>query len=282
MPEPSTTQTSAGAEKTSAGAEKASARSAIILAVVVLIVAAASVEFGLQTLVWVDAKNWASANPWLLEVPVALPQQTSQSMAPPLNARAEKQSKPALLKAYDYQFTAPWPGHVKMTGAQIVTEFRFDSGQVIVFFDPQAQLDTVREMKGKNPVGYQQLLNVFGDQAANSNYALYKAVYGASPAIASPFMPRQDALRINGALLYKLSFGFDALSGIHSFEFGKNRGFQFGDPSNRRPVALRVFDDRDNQFRFIILPAAGSNAQITQDDIDLAIQSLESIPILER
>jgi hypothetical protein len=275
MPERSTTQTSEGTEK-------ASARSAILLAVVVLIVAAASVEFGLQTLVWVEAKNWASANPWLLEVPLALPPQTSQSMASPLNARTEKPPKPVLLKAYDYQFRAPWPGHVKMTSAQIDTEFRFDSGQVIVFFDPQAQLDTVREMKAKNPVGYQQLLNVFGDQAANSNYALYKAVYGASPAVASPFLPRQDALRINGALLYKLSFGFDVPSGIHSFDFGKNRGFQFGDPANGRPVALRVFDDRDDQFRFIILSAAGSNAQITQADVDLAIQSLEAIPILER
>jgi hypothetical protein len=275
MPEQSTTQTS---ENT----EKAGARSAIILAAVVLIVATASVEFGLQTLVWIEAKNWASANPWLLDVPLALPAQTSQPVASPLKARDTKQPKPVLLKAYDYQFTAPWPGHVKMTGALIYTEFRFDSGQVIVFFDPQAQLDTVREMKAKNPVGYQQLLSVFGDQAANSNYALYKAVYGASPSIASPFMPRQDALRINGALLYKLSFGFDAQSGIHSFDFGKNRGFQFGDPANGRPVAVRVFDDRDNQFRFIIVSADGTNAKITQDDVDLAIQSLEAIPILER
>jgi hypothetical protein len=259
--------------------EKSSARSAILLAAVVLIVATLSVEYGLQTLVWIETKNWASVNPWLLEIPQPLSAPTSPLAG---ESAATKKAKPVLLKPYDYQFTAPWPGHVKTTPALIDVEFRFDSGQVIVFFDPEAQLDTVREMKSKNPVGYQQLLNVFGDQAANSNYALYKAVYGASPAQASPVMPRQGALRVNGALLYKLSFGFDAASGIHSFEFGQNRGFQFGDPANGRPVAVRVFDDRDRQFRLIFTAAAGSNAKITQDDIDLAIDSLQAIPVLER
>ena len=274
MSERSTTQTSANTEKSSA-------RSAIILAAVVLVVAILSVEFGLQTLVWIETKNWASVDPWLLEIPQPLSAPTLTPVGSSLSATT-KEAKPALLKPYDYQFTAPWPGNVKTTRALINVEFRFNSGQVIVFFDPEAQLDTVREMKSKNPVGYQQLLNVFGDQVANSNYALYQAVYRASPAQASPVMARQGAVRVNGALLYKLSFGFDAASGIHSFEFGKNRGFQFGDPANGRPVAVRVFDDRDHQFRLIFIAAAGSNAQITQRDIDLAIESLQAVPILER
>jgi hypothetical protein len=161
-------------------------------------------------------------------------------------------------------------------------QFQFDSGQVIVFFDPESQLDIIRQMKSGETTQYQQFQNVFGDQAPDSNYALYRTVYSASPAQISPLMHSQDAFRTNVLLLWKLSFGFDAQPGIRLFELGKNRGFEFGDATNGRPVALRVFDDRDAQFRLIFTAAGGASGKFTQDDINLAVQSLRAIPILER
>jgi len=89
-------------------------------------------------------------------------------------------------------------------------------------------------------------------------------------------------LRTNVLLLWKLSFGFDAQPGIHSFELGKNRGFEFGDVTTGRPVALRVFDERDAQFRFVFSAMGGASGKFTQDDINVAVQSLQSVPILER
>jgi hypothetical protein len=258
--------------------EASSARSAVILAIAVVIVAVLAVQFGLQTLVWIESRIWASQSPWLKDVPQALPA-PSPSATP---SDAAKTPKPAQIKLYDYEFTAPWPGNTKITRGQISSEVRFDSGHVIVFFDPESQLNTIRDMKTKNVPGYQQLSNVFGDQTPDTDYELYKTAYSASPAQVSPFIRRADALRINGALLYKLGFGYDALPGIHSFELGKNRGFQFGDPEGGRPVALRVFDERDDQLRLIFTVAAGTNAKITQDDIDTAVQSLQVVPLLER
>ena len=90
---------------------------------------------------------------------------------------------------------------------------------------------------------------MLGDQFPDTNYALYKLIYGVSPAQTSPFMQAQDAMRKNVLLLWKLSFGFDLPGGIHSFEFGPNHGFEFGDPSGGHPVAVRSFDDFDKQFR---------------------------------
>ena len=92
----------------------------------------------------------------------------------------------------------------------------------------------------------------------------------------------RDAIRENQLLLWKMSFGLDAPPPLHSIEFGSNRGFQFGDPSSGRPVALRIFDGRDVQFRFIFLAAAGSSTQIAQGDVDSAVQSLQPVPIVER
>lgn len=279
MAEASTTQVTT--EKTESNA----ARTAILLAAGVLVVAAFSVAFGLQTLVWLNAKHWASVNPWLREVPkpLAAPEApASAPSTPATSAASSKQAKPNQVKVYDYEFTAPWPGNVKITPKLLYSEIRFDSGPLVLFFDPEAQLNTVEELKTKNGAEYQQLLSMFGDEPIDNDYLLYKATYEASPDKISPFMNRDDALRLNGVLLYKLSFGSDLPGDIHSFEFGSNRGFQFGDPVYEQPIALRIFDTQGKQLRMIFTVAAGSDALITQDNIDLALQSLQLIPLLER
>jgi len=192
------------------------------------------------------------------------------------------QPKPTRLRAYDYDFTVPWSGKWQARILRAATELRFDSGQVVLFFDPEGQVDTVRVLKSAAPAEYAKYQSVFAREDIDTNYALYRAIYGASPARVSPFMSAVDAQRMNVLLLWKLSFGFDLPGGIYSFEFGKNRGFQFGNPANGRGVAVRVFDDQDRQFRLMFTVVAGSNAQISQDDINMAIQSLRLTPILER
>lgn len=249
--------------------ESNSARDAIILVIVVLIVGAYTIAFGLQTLVWGEAHHLTRYNPWVSDVPIAL-----DSTAP--------QGGSTLLKAYNYEFKVPWAGTPKTNPTLTYTQFRFDSGQVVVFFDPEAQLDAMRTIKNTNPLAYQQFSNVFGGQPFETNYALFQAVYAVSPAATSPFMSSRDAIRLNLLLLWKIAFGYDALPGLHSIEFNGNRGFQFGDPSTGRSAALRIFDGRDNQFRFIFVTTAGSNGKIEQGDINLAVQTLQEVPIKER
>ncbi|MGA9182666.1 MAG: hypothetical protein WB117_17015 [Candidatus Acidiferrales bacterium] len=251
--------------------EKDGALSAIILLVLVILVAGFSVKFGLQTLTWIEAKSWASENPWLATVPLPLPAAPAAQKAPQV-------------KAYDYEFNSPWPGNPKPVGSLTCTQFRYDTGQVIVFFDPESQVDTMLAIKSASPTEYQKFANVFADQPIDTNFQLYQAVYGAAPAQLSPLMDTRSALRVNALLLWKLSFGFDlAADGqLYSFDWGKIRGFQFGDPAKQRPIALRVFDDRDHQFRFILTVAAGTSAKITQDDVDAIIQSIQPVPFIDR
>ncbi|HVB58788.1 MAG TPA: hypothetical protein VNE63_20480 [Candidatus Acidoferrales bacterium] len=263
--------------------EKSGARPAIVLAAVALVVAIFLVEFGLQTLVGISSKRWAAVDPWLGEVPQAFPSTQPGDLASQV-ANGSPRKKTALdkIKAYDYEFTAPWPGKSKPTAGSIYTGFQFDSGQVIVFYNPEAQLDTVGEMKTGKTTEEQQFENVFGDQTPDTNYQLYQMVYGVSPVQVSPLMQRPDAMKMNVLLLWKLSFGFDMQPGVHSLTLGKNRGFEFGDPTSGRPVALRIFDERDQQFRFIFTALGGASGKFTQDDINVAVQSLQSVPILER
>ena len=253
------------------GEEKSSSRSAIILLVVVLLVAGYSVTYGLQTLAWAEAKSWGHANTWLLDVPQALP----APAAPP-------ETKGTLVKTRLYEFTAPWMDEPKTEPSLAYTQYRFKSGQVIVFFDPESQLDTLTALKNSNPAQYQKFANVFAGHTLDTNYALYQAVYSASPAQMSPFLPLSDALRMNVLVLWKLSFGFDARPPLHSFDWGSARGFEFGDPATGGPIALRIFDDRDRQFRFLFTTVPGSGATLTQDDINFVIQTLKPVPLKEQ
>lgn len=258
--------------------EKSSARPAIILLIIVFLVAGFSVKYGLQTMTWVEGKLWSSDNPWLANVPQPL----SQPLAPlpPLPGAA----KPGQVKAYNYEFNSPWPGNPTIKASLTYTEFRYDSGPVVVFFDPDSQVDTMHTLKTSNPAEYQKFVTVFGDKPLNTNFEMYQAVYQTTPSQLSPVMNPPDAMRMNVLLLWKLSFGLDLPCDgeFYSFDWSSAKGFQFGDPEKKVPVAVRAFDDRDHQFRFIFTAAEAAAGKITQNDINTIMQTLRVEPFSER
>jgi hypothetical protein len=249
--------------------EKSSASSAIALAILVIGVAIYCAAYGLQTLAWYEGHHWAKENPWLADVPQPLP------------AAPAAPAKGTLLKAFNYEFTAPWTGKTTQTPSLVGVVIRFESGQAIFFYDPDTLLDSLRQMKSSSPLKYQKFVAVFADHPIESNYGLYEAVYGVAPSQLSPIMMSRDAMRMNELLIWKLQFGIDLRGGLSSFAWGPNRGFQFGDPA-KGSAALRVFNDRDQQFRFIFTVAPNSGAHITQDDIAGIVTSFKPVPILER
>src|ERR1700733_6585661 len=274
--------------------EKSSARPAIILLIAVFVVAGFSVKYGLQTMTWIEGKLWNSDNPWLATVPQALPQ--SAAAAPPpmamiaMSAKPGKPGKsaqpppPSQLPAYNHGFKAPWPGNPTPKGSLTYTEFHFDSGQVIVFFDPDSQVDTMRTLKTSNPAEYQRFATVFADKPLNTNFEMYQAVYQTTPAQLSPIASPSDAMRMNVLLLWKLSFGLDLPcdGAFYSFDWRNAKGFQFGNPDQKVPVAIRAFYDRDHQFRFIFTSANAAADRITQNDINAVLQSLQTVPFIDR
>ena len=112
---------------------------------------------------------------------------------------------------------------------------------------------------------------------------LFLSTAAADPALTVTVDAGRPGARINPAMwgIFFEDINFGADGGLYA-ELVKNRGFEFGDATNGRPVALRVFDDRDAQFRFIFTAAGGASGKFTQDNINLAVQSLQAIPILER
>lgn len=266
--------------------ERNSARSAIILVIVLIAIASFALLRGLQTVAWLESKMWASANPWIRDVPQPLPAASPTTVslpeptpAPLKNKRLKDAGPIKEIKVFNYEFASPW-GEADISPGDNYAQLRFKPGQVIVFYDPEAQLDTITAVRTSTSPQYQNFARVAGDM--NTNYALYQAIYSASPSQVSPFMAANDSLRMHLLLLLKLGFGFDEKPPVYSLALGSERGFQFGDPASGRPVALRVFDSRDHQFRFIFVVASGSSAKITQSDIDGIVQSLQPVPLNER
>lgn len=268
--------------------EKSSALSAIILVVIIIIVAIYSTSFGLQTMQWISAHQWTSANPWLKEVPQPIassstptvptaPADVAPTPAPkPNGKKADAQSNGTDVGEYGYQMTVPWTSKVKETPSAGGAQFRFDTGQIVVFGDPDAQLDTVHILRDTPGDQYMPFSPLFTNGSIAENYDLYNAVYNSSPSQVSPVTNYATAQRDRILLLMKLSFGFDLAKPIYSFDFGRNKGFQFGDPA-KGPVAIRAFGPHDKQFRFIFTVFSGSGGQITQSDINQAMQSLASV-----
>ncbi|MGH9736281.1 MAG: hypothetical protein ACRD8A_17040 [Candidatus Acidiferrales bacterium] len=246
--------------------ETSSALPTILLMLAAIVVAAYCIVFGLQTLVWFEANHWASANPWIKEVPKPL------SSAPIADGNTQ-------LQAFGFQFKVPWPGKPKSDEGPGYTEFHFDSGPIVLFFDPQGQADMQSKLNSENPTEYQRFASAFGGQTFDTNYSIYKMVYNASPASVSPWSSTAEATRMNQLLLWKIAFGPDAEPGLHSIQFGSNEGFEFGDASRGQPVALRMFDGRDRQFRIVFMNSPGAKTRFAQADIDSAAQSLEPVPI---
>jgi hypothetical protein len=271
---PAVKQTARAAED----ADKHATRNVVLLLLAVFLVAGYAVEFGPQTLVWWEARHWAADNPFLDEVPQAAP---AAAAGGPKASPAGDKAKGEQVKSYNYEFMAPWK-IANIAPSPNSVQLRFAPGQVVTFFDPDAQLDTLRVLKNSNPLEYQKFANLFAAHPIETNYALYENVYDASPAQASPFAAAGDAMRLNTLLQWKLSFGPEGGPPAYAFAFGDLRGFQFGDPGTGKPVEVRVFNDRDRQFRYLFNVAAGSSGKITQDDVNEMVSTLQPIPILER
>jgi hypothetical protein len=243
--------------------------SAIILVIVLIGVAAYILFYGLQTLIYFDAKNWGAHEPALYV--------TAQPL--PIAAASAAPGQTTHLEFFNYQCEAPWKGPAKITQDPDFIEDKFPSGQTIRIELPEDQADVLKSFKGESPEQQQRIATVFGDHPFDSNFDLFAAIYNASPAQASPFIPRFDAERLNTLLIWKLSLDTELPGGTFQFEFDRIRGLQFGNPERSQSIAIRAFNEHDRQFKMLIMCTAASAAKLTQANINQIIATLKPIPL---
>jgi len=253
----------------SSNASSRDSYTAFILVAVLIGVAVYILYYGLQTLIYFDVRHWG-ANESSLYVTVKPLAITPPSFPPGQSTH---------LEFFNYECEAPWKGPAKTTQGPGFVEDSFPSGQSIRIELPEVQADVLKSFKGESAEQQQRIATVFGDRPFDSNFDLFAAVYNATPATASPFMPRIAAERLNTLLVWKLSLDSELPGGTFQFESGRNRGLQFGDPDKSPAVAIRAFNEHDRQFKMLITRSLASGAKLTQSDINQIIATLKPIPL---
>lgn len=240
-----------------------SARAAVTLAVIAVLAGGYSVFMGLQTLILVESHWWQRTHPELSEVPR------------PLVSTDAAAGKGTEVEAFGFKFEAPWSDLDKIDPGAGFAIISFRSGLRIVFFDPSGAADVAHGMKAEaDTQRLQRTYAVFGDSPFENNYDFYQAVFSASPAQISIVAPRQAALRTSVLLLWKISLVYDAETGFYSFQSGKLRAFQRGDPERARYVIVDTFDMHDRQFGLVFTARPDSSARVTQGDINRVVATL--------
>lgn len=242
-----------------------SPRTTIILALVTLAIGLYALAYGLQTTFYFQAHSWARRMPFLRETPQQLP----STAASPVQTKN--------LSFYGVNFSAPWKGIASQKSQDSQSAVRFNSGPIIVFFDPQIEADPLETIRDGDPNLYTRYQQLFGYNLFPSTYDLYAAVYGASPALLSPVMPRDKMDRVAALLQWKLNFGSDGATAIYSVNAAEMRGIQLGDPSRDHIVSVRLFDSRNHQYRMLFTSTKGPGTY-PQADINCVLDSLAPAP----
>lgn len=245
--------------------KKDSARTTVILAVCTVAVGFYVLAFGLQTLICIEAHRWAFSSPFLNAVPQPLP----TTIATPAQERN--------LEVYGIGFEAPWKGATKKTEGDAQSVIQFQSGPVVIFFNPANEEDLVAKIRNADPNVYSRYQAIFGTRFFPDDYSMYAAVYGAAPNQVWPFTSRSTAIRINTLLLWKLRFGANGANTIYSIQTSNMQGFQLGDPSRDRSVLVHLFHSEKRQLRMLISSRSGQPGTIPQADINCVIYSLNSL-----
>src|SRR5215469_1161891 len=261
---------SSGYYETPTGRRSTWARILIGLFVVVLLCAAYLWFFGFQTLILLEARYLTRKTPAVSTAPAQL---TELSIS---------RSPGRKLSYFGYEFEVPWNDVDEAKTGVIPDKNRamivFQSGNTLSVWQgsPRAFLNSVLS---NDKIDQNTLRRIVGDEALQSDYALYRTILQMTPDKMTPFESQSDAANQALLLLVKrLCMPPGARSGIFSVSASEFSGFQFGRPQNQSgEVSVRVFSD-SSSLNFIFNQKLGGPAFISQPDINRILNTLHKAP----
>jgi hypothetical protein len=175
---------------------------------------------------------------------------------------------------FGYEFESPWTEVKQEKKFESSAILYFAGGQVISILDPAHDVDELQMLKqeaGKRGV---DLKSVLGDEATRSKYALLSKIWSLTPADLRFFSSRQEMVTNSLFLMLKKIWITSIKGGLYSFETGRLRGLQEGDPGEDNMVIIEAFDTSDNRIEIYVGSQRGANARPSQEDINRILCSL--------
>ena len=242
------------------------ARVLIGLFVVLLLCVAYLWFFGFQTLILLEARFLTRKAP-------------AVSLAPaPLQDLSISRSAGRKLSYFGYEFEVPWndvdeaKSGVNADKNKVMIVFQSGNTLSVWHGSPRAFLNTVLS---NDKIDQNTLRRIVGDEALQSDFALYRTILQMTPEKMTPFESQTDAANQALLLLVKgFSMPPGADSGVFTVTAGEFSGFQFGRPQNQfSEVSVRLFSN-SSSLNFIFKQNPGSPAVISQSDINRLLQTL--------
>jgi len=221
--------------------------------------------FGFQTLIALEAGYFARRMPVVKLAPA------------PLTDLSVSLSAGKKLSYFGYEFVVPWDD-VDQARTRMISDNKamivFQSGNSLSVWhgSPRAFLNTALS---NDKIDQSTLRRVVGDEALQSDYALYRTLLDMTPDNIHPFVSPSDAAKRALLLVAKrVCMPTGSESGVFTVSAGEFSGFQFGRPGNPSgEVSVRLFSD-SSSFNFIFHQAAGGPTVISQPDINRILRTL--------
>jgi len=180
---------------------------------------------------------------------------------------------------FGYEYELPWDDvdeqKSKTTGTIRLTAFRSGNAFWFSCFPPKNFVNVFMAETKLDPTSFRQ---VYGEEAASSDYGFHASMLRLTPSDLSPFMLRPEAARDATLLVVKAIAIPPAKSGIFSIQTGYFRGFQFEDP---RTHPKRVSDElyaEDGGIDVIFFQKQnGTGPFITQPEINRILGSIRRV-----
>lgn len=180
---------------------------------------------------------------------------------------------------FGYEFELPSDdveeGKDKTVGTVHVTYFR--SGNALWFstFPPK---DFVNGVVKTGNLGPQEVKQLYGEDALESDYAFHKKMLELTPSEITPFISRRQAVSGQVLLLIKAISMPKASSGIFSIQTQYFEGFQFENPQAHPPRITVELYAKDGGIYVIFMQKAGGPAT-SQAEVNRVIQSIHKTPL---
>jgi len=219
--------------------------------------------FGVQCIVWWKVRQFEKSNPVLRVIPQPL-RDTAPAKQPGLR-----------LSVYGYEFEVPW-GDIdkeKTRSGDFVTIYYFRSGPFLMFSNPE-KARSAKEILLADDEKRKVAMQIWGEKALGSNFALTKAMLETTPAQMSVFAPRPKVVGLGILLMLKMLPATGGETGIFAFDAPTLRGFQMGDPDKKpKSLSVRAFDMGDHQLEITFGIQAGYAGQISQPEVNRVLQT---------
>jgi hypothetical protein len=179
---------------------------------------------------------------------------------------------------YGYQFEVPWTEVKREEHLESIELLYFSNGFALMLHNPAQSVNQLRVLTSEGTENEAVLKRIFGEEATHSNYALRSKILNLTPHDLQLSLSRQKMVSSSILLMLKPMWTGNLQGGLYSFQTEWLRGFQQGDPTRDKTVAIDAFDAHDHEIAFSIGRATDARQDLTQSELNRIIYSLHPIP----